>query len=519
MIYTTNNNSIREIFFEKWIGSVISTIDVVDDSEGFDSILYEWSWSLDQSTWSAWSSLSAMITEMSQQNLSTVNVWMKVRLTAVRATYDNSHAWYELQDILVNTDTSIVVDNIQIVEDSNIVINTRTKNLFRPYKNSEYQKALFGKMSRAVSDIFSFTCTYFRVIPDADSGDMTFKTFTLNNVAEYRSMEIVIRNNDIPYDRLMFSEFDIDFQDDFEIHIVKEVFKEVFGEDAEPSEKDFLFLPLTNRMYEVNSTGNGALFFNESPYWAMFLVKYENRASVKFNKKTSSFEEMQEIVDFDYDAVEPDQQNEKDASTLDYALDEDDNVSDDSMSVDNIDIFRYAFDFSDTEANESAQTYAFDQLTEFGLALWVNVNELLTSKILSFELSQTEVLSISTNGVVIDVDMTGQSTLQLTTAQLQGNEIQPNTYIGLCFNWLQGSVCSLSVYNNNLELIQEIAESNIITIGPPSSLSLKGGMSFANIRLMNKIITQPNQKYVLSSQLPTDVQNYVIIDNAVPKTI
>jgi hypothetical protein len=77
----------------------------------------------------------------------------------------------------------------------------------------------------------------------------------------------------------MFTPFDMDFES-FEVHIVKEDFERAFGYCVRPEERDYLYFPLENRMYEVESPYLYKDFMRDGVYYKLNLVKYQDSLNI-----------------------------------------------------------------------------------------------------------------------------------------------------------------------------------------------------------------------------------------------
>jgi hypothetical protein len=77
----------------------------------------------------------------------------------------------------------------------------------------------------------------------------------------------------------MFTPFDMDFES-FEVHIVKEDFERAFGYCVRPEERDYLYFPLENRMYEIESPYLYKDFMRDGVYYKVNLVKYQDSLNI-----------------------------------------------------------------------------------------------------------------------------------------------------------------------------------------------------------------------------------------------
>jgi hypothetical protein len=159
-----------------------------------------------------------------------------------------------------------------------IVDDCSDSNLFQPYNLGKHTK-LYKDLNFLVSNIFGHNVTYFRTEPDTRTKDVILMEYSLHNVVDQESVKILVPDNAFPEETITYDIFGMNFEE-FEIHIVQQEFERVFGEGKRPRSKDYMFIPLINRMYEISSVNIADEFMHSSSYWRIKLVKYQERSSV-----------------------------------------------------------------------------------------------------------------------------------------------------------------------------------------------------------------------------------------------
>lgn len=473
---------------------------------GFSVVEIQYSYSHDKSTWSEWFPTTDELVDAVTSNIGGINTYVRVSVVTKKSK-SLDFCSFEILRISENG-LDIGVENVEQGEDSNIIVNTNSGNRFDPYRKYTQQQELFAKMSKSISDIFAFECVYFKVVASEDSESVVFKSCRLKNVMGQSPLNIVIKNNHLPGNRYVYSELDIDFQDEVEIHIVKEVFAEIFGDDYEPDTNDFLYLPLTDRMYEVNTVSAGALFMNKSPYWKAYLIKYENRDNVQkpdgiFDDIPLDFDtmdhfKMDKAVEEINDATKP-----FDAINFDGS---DNYITDDSPRILGID-YAYAYptdeDFSrsyhlDKTQNNISIVFWVKFVPDRELLLFTGVNGGVTTK-----------LSSTKNGLKLTMDI-----FELSVTDIL---IEKNKWVGVVVNISKDSeFASLSVFDDFGNLLVENSDSSlVIEDNYIHSVILNSGFVWTNFRLFSKA-TIPSESFKqLSDPLPSYVDS-LILDNPTP---
>lgn len=150
--------------------------------------------------------------------------------------------------------------------------------LFQPYNNLDCALQLQQQLSDSVVCMFGIPIYYFRSEPNKQSVDYTFKEYVLHNVVAVKQLKLMIPDGAMPSSNPKLTEFDFDWESDWETELSKSQFANAFGDTAYPKYGDFIYIPLMNRMWDVNSAydekNEGLLW--RSTTWKLQLVKYED---------------------------------------------------------------------------------------------------------------------------------------------------------------------------------------------------------------------------------------------------
>lgn len=151
-------------------------------------------------------------------------------------------------------------------------------NIFNPY-NLNKTVTVYKQLTGIVSNIFGHQVQYFRTEPDLRTEDVHLMEYSLHNVVAKENVKILVPDNEFPEEAATYNVFGMEFAE-FEIHIVAEEFERAFGAGKKPRNKDYMYIPLTNRMYEINTIALADEFNHTSSYWRVMLVKYQDRTAV-----------------------------------------------------------------------------------------------------------------------------------------------------------------------------------------------------------------------------------------------
>jgi hypothetical protein len=189
--------------------------------------------------------------------------------------------------------------------------------LFRPYDVMAPGIQLYKDLSCAVSEMFGHCVRYFKTQARIESADPVLKEYSLFDVTDVKDIKIMVPDNAFPDNAIRFMPFDMDFGDGLEVHIVKEHFERAFGHDDLPEQKDYLYFPLIDRMFEVHSAYLFRDFMMGEYYYKVMLYKWQDKLNVMrppeidayVDELTENFDEiLQPEIDREFQEVTKPQQ-------------------------------------------------------------------------------------------------------------------------------------------------------------------------------------------------------------------
>jgi hypothetical protein len=155
-------------------------------------------------------------------------------------------------------------------------------NLFNPY-NLNKSTNVYKQLVDMTSNIFGHQTQYFRTESDMRTEDVHLMEYSLHNVVDKQNIKVLVPGNEFPDESMTYDIFGMEFAE-FEIHITASAFESAFGVGKKPRNKDYMFIPIINRMYEISSSSLADEFNASSSYWRVMLVKYQDRSSVIKNQ-------------------------------------------------------------------------------------------------------------------------------------------------------------------------------------------------------------------------------------------
>lgn len=431
---------------------------------------------------------------------------------------------------------------------ANIIVEECNDNLFNPYnlnKSTKFVKQISG----LVNNIFGHNVNYFRTEPDMRTEDVTLMEYSLYNVVDNKDIKILVPGNEFPEESITFDIFGMDFAD-FEIHITQEEFDRAFGErDSDgnliksryPRAKDYMYIPIINRMYEVHTIALADEFNKTNSYWRVMLKKYQERTSVSKNEFDAATDVLTTGIEEVFGERQREEQ-EKDSNPQQFQTvisaykDGIRNFYNKSLEIVDSDlknrwtvISKNYYDLTGIAENETAIEYDASSFLNSGknmaISLWVKPQFEQGSGDHFIIGDSTAITGFKTyiNDTEFKVAVNGNTTIfnhGLTLSQ---------KWYGIVLNISnEFSSMSLSIYTINegglpqasssklIEEFNEVKPGNFIW-SSSDKFQLRGNSThMTNIRVFDEMIEEEQRSNVLNQYIVRDNQLSRIIDNAIP---
>ena len=431
---------------------------------------------------------------------------------------------------------------------ANIIVEECNDNLFNPYNLSKSTKFI-KQISGLVNNIFGHEVNYFRTEPDMRTEDVTLMEYSLHNVVDNQTIKILVPGNEFPEESITFDIFGMDFAD-FEIHITQEEFDRAFGErDSDgnliksryPRSKDYMYIHIINRMYEVHTIALADEFNKTNSYWRVMLKKYQERTSVSKNEFDAATDVLTTGVEEIFGERQREEQ-EKDTNPQQFKT----VISaykDGIRKFYNKALEIIDFDLKNRWTVVSKNYYDLTKIAENEIAIEYEENSSLeTGKNIAFSAWFNPRFSSGTGDHFVIGDstaLTGFKTYINDTefkVMVNGNTTTFNHGLNLSQKWYgfvlnisnEFSSISLSIYTINdaglpqassgklLEEFNEVKSLNEVW-NSNSKFQLRGnGMYMTNIRIFDQMIEEEQRSNILNQYIVRDNQLSRVIDNAIP---
>ncbi len=246
---------------------VYGPVKIVDEQNIDITAECQFSWSTDGACWTSW--VSWLQYNTMAKNLES-DYFLRILIFG-----GLGHVYYN--GVLTNC-YSVCFDNSDLF----LKDFCEGSNLFQPYTGLDCALELQQQLSDSIICMFGIPIYYLRVAPDPESIDYTFKEWTLHNVIDIKQIKLMIPDGQMPSSNPKLTDFDFDWEVDWETELSKSQFAKAFGDTVFPKQRDLVYVPLMKRLWEVNSAydeKNEGLLWRPTT-WKLALVKYNEKTNV-----------------------------------------------------------------------------------------------------------------------------------------------------------------------------------------------------------------------------------------------
>lgn len=420
-------------------------------------------------------------------------------------------------------------------------------NLFNPYALNKADN-VYKQLNLMVSDVFGHNTRYYRTEPDQRTKDVILMEYSLYNVVDEGIVKILVPGNKMPTREFQYNIFGMEF-DDFEVHIVDEHFKKVFGSKTSPHAKDYLFFPLINRVYEVVSVSLADEFNMNTSYWRVMLRKYEDHSATIKNTANERLEDLivgvddifgEEIQNEFEKVTKPQQYRTVSKEYADgvriftnrYLKVRDENINN-RWTV----VSRNCYDLTEIKYGEDAVVYGVqaNQTAEnsFALTTWFKPKFKGTDPNLYYILNGSYVdtgidamiganqIKIRINGLEYDYShglILDEAAWYAMVVNVNNEHRELSVYIYKLYR--QQNYTTPQAADNTLQQmvkwVTPIHQAAIWTTNDSMYRLAGGKLWLTNIRIFDRIVEEEQHSNVLNQYVVRDSDKAVVVDNAIP---
>lgn len=246
------------------------------------SLSCQYSWSTDKINWCCWCDRASFIKRARSMGQDFYLRILFHEMEAPKVYMDN--ILVDCYTITIHNPNPFLTDPCSVISNSG----------FDLYSGWDCALMMQQQLSDQVICMLGIPVYYFRTTPDPSTKSYTFKEYVLHNVESVKQIRMLVADGAMPSSRPTISEWDLDFELDWETELSKTQFATAFGLDAYPKQRDFIWVPMQKRMYMVNTAydeKNENLLWR-SVSWKLSLVKWQDQDNILFPE-----EPIEDIVD------------------------------------------------------------------------------------------------------------------------------------------------------------------------------------------------------------------------------
>ncbi len=538
MIFQTSTEGIRTFKCKVNISAITavnqSSIVEVYDKQGFD-ISVSYNYSIDGNVYQPtnFTTLSDLLIHLINnqllQTLANFDIYLSFTYAISQSETATDFSTFTLDSISFNGQKifDFAVEIGRMFEQT--IVRTSNNKILNPYKYNDNAKKLYEELSIGINQMFGFDVIYFRTESVNEKRSIVFKTYDLNNVISVKKFKLSIKDNEIPEALEKFDELGFDFQNELVVHIVKHEFEKVFGIGQKPNSNDYIYLPLTDKMYQLNAPYDPRTFMQFSPFWEIMTTKYDKR-SVVVGHNDDELHKVDELIDFTSNYLIDEEQLELADAVKDYNLANNIKFSEENLEVtesihkpfENGQLNLYSFSTINVKAGDVAKTYQFKQTYKDKLLMtcWFKLTNTLTTIFLLSDNNENHYVIaeyLKTENCLQLKFYQDQQQLRLISLSLTG--FSKDDFIGFVMydmSEIDNTVACMLI-NSNREVIVETIEPMQTSDKHFSKLSIYGQLYYSLLRVcIYPDLPENDFEELMFNNLLPKKKHIAIIDNATP---
>ena len=140
-------------------------------------------------------------------------------------------------------------------------------------------------MNNVANKMFGIEARWFRAVPQERSKEVILQEWTLYCVEEKPiCLKVLLPDGNFPESQYQYDLMGLEYEVPLTVHIDKKYWEEMAGFGTAPQKKDIVYLPMPNKLYQVESSYLERGFMEQETHWVLNLRKYMPEASRRESK-------------------------------------------------------------------------------------------------------------------------------------------------------------------------------------------------------------------------------------------
>lgn len=158
-------------------------------------------------------------------------------------------------------------------------LNADEDSIFNP-NNALSAVNTYLTLNNVANKMFGIEARWFRSVPQERSKEVILQEWTLFCVEEKPiCLNVLLPDGNFPESKYQFDLMGLEYEVPLTIHIDKKYWEEMAGFGTAPQKKDIVYLPMPNKLYQVESSYLDRGFLEQETTWVLNLRKYSPEAS------------------------------------------------------------------------------------------------------------------------------------------------------------------------------------------------------------------------------------------------
>ena len=246
-------------------------------------------------------------------------------------------------------------------------------------------------LNNLANQMFGIEARWFRAVPQQRSKDVIFQEYTLSCVEDTpKCIKVLLPDGNFPDSKYTYDLMGLEYEIPLTIHIDKKYWEHEVGFGTAPQKKDIVYLPLPNKLYQVESSHLNRGFLEQETTWYVNLIKYMPEASRRESEElketidnytVSETELFGDAIESDIEKITNDKQFSPQNSTeIDKykTLDEDLKIISDNINLGGLIVAESYYDMNTSDLFNAVRYKLSDSIDpncDRALTIWVNPRE------------------------------------------------------------------------------------------------------------------------------------------------
>ncbi|MFW6246687.1 MAG: hypothetical protein ACOC22_00730 [bacterium] len=171
-------------------------------------------------------------------------------------------------------------------------LSQTAEEIFNPQKALNAVQT-YMTFNNVINKMIGIEARWFRAVPQERSKDVMINEYTLYNTdGQGACLKVVVPEGQFPESKYQYDLMGLEYDVPLNIQIDKKYWEEIYGYGTAPQKKDIVYLPMPNKLYQVESAYLERGFMEQETHWNINLIKYQQEAS------RHESDELRETIDY-----------------------------------------------------------------------------------------------------------------------------------------------------------------------------------------------------------------------------